>query len=111
MKNLHLQEFLSLSIGCPNLLRGSRLSGLSFCPRRFAEVPKKKSAYEVIREQIEENGISEAEIVEFVRKRDPKLRADAVDLETMPPAYVKYIKENLEKVIKNILKNKEASDT
>ena len=77
----------------------------------FAEVPKKKSAYEVIREQIEENGISEAEIVEFVRKRDPKLRADAVDLETMPPAYVKYIKENLEKVIKNILKNKEASDT
>ena len=77
----------------------------------FVEVPKKKSAYEVIREQIEENGISEAEIVEFVRKRDPKLRADAVDLETMPPAYVKYIKENLEKVIKNILKNKEASDT
>lgn len=68
----------------------------------FARVEKKESPIDYIKKIFSEQKISEEDLIAYIRKKNPKLREDAVSLETLPPAFIKTIKENTDKIINSI---------
>lgn len=56
-----------------------------------------------IRTKLEEGGVKEEKVMEYLREKDPNLREDAVALEMLSPKYLKALNNSISKII-NILK-------
>ena len=69
----------------------------------FVEPPKAPDIYTQIRTKLEEGGVKEKKVMEYLHEKDPNLREDAVALEMLPPKYLKALNNSISKII-NILK-------
>jgi hypothetical protein len=69
----------------------------------FVEPPKAPDVYTQIRTKLEEGGVKEEKVMEYLHEKDPNLREDAVALEMLPPKYLKALNNSISKII-NILK-------
>ena len=63
---------------------------------------KKSNPVDEIRSEFEMHGISEKKVMEFLHMKDAKLREDATTFDELPAYYIKFIKDNLQKLIKNL---------
>jgi len=69
----------------------------------FVESPKAPDIYTQIRTKLDEGGVKEEKVMEYLHEKDPNLREDAVALEMLPPKYLKALNNSISKII-NILK-------
>lgn len=69
----------------------------------FVEPPKAPDVYTQIRTKLDEGGVKEEKVMEYLHEKDPNLREDAVALEMLPPKYLKALNNSISKII-NILK-------
>lgn len=69
----------------------------------FVEPPKAPDIYTQIRAKLDEGGVKEEKVMEYLHEKDPNLREDAVALEMLPPKYLKALNNSISKII-NILK-------
>lgn len=69
----------------------------------FVEPPKAPDIYTQIRTKLDEGGVKEEKVMEYLHEKDPNLREDAVALEMLPPKYLKALNNSISKII-NILK-------
>ena len=69
----------------------------------FVEPPKQPDIYTQIRTKLDEGGVKEEKVMEYLHEKDPNLREDAVALEMLPPKYLKALNNSISKII-NILK-------
>ena len=69
----------------------------------FVETPKAPDIYTQIRTKLDEGGVKEEKVMEYLHEKDPNLREDAVALEMLPPKYLKALNNSISKII-NILK-------
>lgn len=69
----------------------------------FVEPPKAPDIYTQIRTKLDEGGVKEEKVMEYLHEKDPNLRGDAVALEMLPPKYLKALNNSISKII-NILK-------
>jgi hypothetical protein len=69
----------------------------------FVEPPKASDVYTQIRTKLDEGGVKEEKVMEYLHEKDPNLREDAVALEMLPPKYLKALNNSISKII-NILK-------
>lgn len=58
--------------------------------------------YAEIRGKLNDAEVSEDSLINFLHQKDAKLRADAVSLETLPGFYLKFVKENIDKIINKL---------
>lgn len=58
--------------------------------------------YAEIRSKLNDADVSEDSLINFLHQKDAKLRADAVSLETLPGFYLKFVKENIDKIINKL---------
>lgn len=58
--------------------------------------------YAEIRGKLNDAEVSEDSLINFLHQKDAKLRADAVSLETLPGFYLKFVKENINKIINKL---------
>lgn len=58
--------------------------------------------YAEIRGKLNDAGVSEETLIAYLHKRDANLRPDAVSLETLTGAYLKFLKENIDKIINKL---------
>lgn len=58
--------------------------------------------YTEIRSKLNDAEVSEDSLINFLHQKDAKLRADAVSLETLPGFYLKFVKENIDKIINKL---------
>lgn len=63
--------------------------------------PKKevKDEVELLCESIASSGVTEAEFIDYLHHKDANLREDAISIRTLPPYYIKFIKDNKEKLV------------
>lgn len=72
-------------------------------PVQEEELPTNKSnPVDEIRAEFEMNGISEKKVMDYLHTKDSKLREDAATFDTLPAYYIKFIKDNLSKLIKRL---------
>ena len=58
--------------------------------------------YAEIRSKLNDAEVSEDSLISFLHQKDAKLRSDAVSLETLPGFYLKFVKENIDKIINKL---------
>ena len=68
----------------------------------FSGVPQKKSAVTVIKEKLEEAGITEERTIHYLRVQDPSLEGDSIS--DLDPRIIDYMAKNTDALIKNIIK-------
>ena len=68
----------------------------------FSGVPQKKSAVTVIKEKLEEAGITEERTIHYLRVQDPSLEGDSIS--DLDPRIIDYMAKNTDALIKNINK-------